>query len=485
MKNKYLIRIAAFCIAAFTFAGCGETIEEYITFDTITADFKAKDNQPIVVKVTANDNITVKGNDSWIKVTDVTANSFTVNVEDNTTNRYRTGTITVKCGTLASQVFTVYQTMADNEFCAFRKLRYMYNAMSPSGKYIGGYYSVATDDGSYAYQMEIIEVATDKITQFEPVKRSTVTFSSVAAMSDQGVLYISVENGGTIEFNINSLNSKYNTIQAPVEFKENVQVAQVDASGTKFVGWGSKAGFTEPILWENNEPQALIRPDKSFRGGPAHYGVQARGISADGSVIYGTSWEGYDTGLIWWKNGELKGYAGGTNVDNGDEIHFVSDIEEVIDVQKQFLTNGLRCQSEVYKVSHTGKYIGAIYQVEVTTPSGLAAGSYPAFFNTETNQTKVFSELGEGAGKIATEDGIGFTTAGILGAGDGYVVNISTGEILGKANEWIKEKYGIIPAVGYIEYCTADKTVLYGVSPEGSAMGVDYVNWYITPPISE
>ena len=46
----------------------------------------------------------------------------------------------------------------------------------------------------------------------------------------------------------------------------------------------------KPLLWIDGVPHELPIPDKNFRDEEIWVGVMARGISANGEIIYGTSW---------------------------------------------------------------------------------------------------------------------------------------------------------------------------------------------------
>lgn len=491
MKNKHLyISILSLGIAALAFTGCNtETIvEEYVQLETATADFKGAGNEPITINVSANPKFTVKVDkevdEKWIIVSDTTATSFKVKAEDNDTGLYRSGTITITAGG-ATQQLTVYQTMQDNGKSIFRKMRYSENAMSPNCKYAGGFTLVTTDKGESKYEVSVVEVATDKRFVFDLIDPTETQLRFCYAISDQGKLFIDGPTGQVYIFDITTMDRT--NLGAIIDTKSNAKVNRTSADGNTWVGTcvfpGADGGITWPMIWENQEPRKLDRPDKSFRGGDPWYGAMARACSADGSVIYGTSWEGYDTALIWWKNGELQGYAGGTDVDTGDQIHFISDQEAEIDLYPQFLTNGLRLQDQNSNISPNGKYIATMYTVEVTTPGGVEPGTYPAFFNTETNKTKVFTELG-GCGFSVNDAGIGFTTDSSLGIANGTVVNVETGEILGKADEWIRANFGLSVPAGPIVTTNANSTIVYGVSTETNAMGSFTVNWYVAPAIT-
>lgn len=485
MKNKHLyISIISLCFAAMALTACNEVINEHIKLDVASADFLGANNEPLTVKVASTPSeFTVhidSADENWITV-DTKSDSFTVTVEDNDTNYNRSGIITIKAGN-AVEIFTVYQDINDTESCIFRKVRLAESRISPSGNYVGGFKFVLTDEGVSMWQVEITEVLTDKKIYFDPVDEGTMSLRFAYCMTDQGQFFVDTALGDTWIFDINTMD--YTKIPVPSESTDKPNIHHTSVDGKTWVGASGFGSIRWPMVWKDGEPSKLDRPTKSFRDGNPHYGVIARGCSADGSIIYGTSWEGFDAGLVWWKNGELMGYAGGTDVDTGEQIHYVSDEKAAIDMQQQYITNGLSLQSQTYSASLNGKYIAAMYRVETKTESGTEPGVYPAFFNTETNQTKVFRDL-NGSGFTVSNNGIGFTTEGTLQISSGYVVNVETGEILGKINEWLQKEYGIIPVIGVVEHVNQDMSVIYGANMESNAMGVSMMNWYIAPPIKK
>lgn len=489
MKNKYILSIASLCFAALTFAGCEDKIQEgdYMKLDAVTADFAGIGNEPVTITVDSNQPIKVEAdkNEDWILVSDVQPGSFTVNVKDNDTGFYRSGIITITAGSKTQQ-FNVYQIMQDNEFNAFIKLRTNSDGISATGKHIAADVMVYSEDGTYGHQIEYIDTTTKEKIVFDPISSNILKISDIVGVSDNGHIYVSIENGGTALFDIKTMT--YSMVQGPVSIGDtNPWIFNVSSDGTKAVGRVQGRPNVQPILWENGAPRILESPEKSWRDGPAHYGVIARGISADGTIIYGSSWEGFDGGLVWWKNGELMGYAGGTDEVTGDKIHFVSDQKAMIDQQLQFKTNGLSMQSGTYQISSKGTYIGGFYRIEVTTESGLEPAVYPAFFNTVTNKTRVFTDLPEGIGSTATEDGLGIVNIGATDPGKGagitdcYVVNITNGEILGTLQEWILEEKGLQTPFAGIMFINDDRSVIYAATYEG----LRYMQWYISPAVKK
>ena len=66
----------------------------------------------------------------------------------------------------------------------------------------------------------------------------------------------------------------------------------------------------------------------------------------------------------------------------------------------------------------------------------------------------------------------------------GAVVNIETGEHLGRIQEWVMDRYGLyLPAAGFVQYVIptgepGSEFILWGISPDST---VSEPNWYVAP----
>ena len=87
-----------------------------------------------------------------------------------------------------------------------------------------------------------------------------------------------------------------------------MQSSSVD--GSVMVGYteGTPYGcMYGPVKVVDGEVKPLPLPEEgNFRNEEWWAGILARGMSADGSVVYGTSWENYDYGMAYWdKDGNV------------------------------------------------------------------------------------------------------------------------------------------------------------------------------------
>lgn len=96
--------------------------------------------------------------------------------------------------------------------------------------------------------------------------------------------------------------------------------------------------------------------NKNFVGEDFWYGILGRGISADGSVIYGTTWENWDFGMVYWKDWQNGGQAEYV----GKDVH-VRKVEKALDSQgleyDYYCADGMICQANRTNISPSGKWI--------------------------------------------------------------------------------------------------------------------------------
>ena len=143
----------------------------------------------------------------------------------------------------------------------------------------------------------------------------------------------------------------------------------------------------------------------------------ARSISANGEVIYGTSWDNSDYGMLYW---EKEGAGFGRPQWVGEDVREITPTVMQYQDGTEYdynLVNGCICQAQLTKISPSGKWIATTYRTE--TPSAnrqYVEYTYAAaFYNTETGTTTIVEDYGETTGVHVTDDGIGFIGIGTPG----------------------------------------------------------------------
>ena len=483
MKRLFSAKlIAALSVVAAVLTGCTTGTEEtlqYVNLSQVSCSFLGEGNQPLDIEVKASPATwEATPGATWVKVERTDDRTLTVTVDDNDTGAERSTTIAIVADQ-ASQEIRVNQLAKDNEFARFRKLDtfQMGAAMSPSGKYAGGFTASIAPDDSFQYSPTIVDLETGEVYEFGPYPESLHYLTQTMAITDQGLLFISDGfHGGQIAIDLTG----NIFIPEAAGYTNKPEVSQTSSDGKYWVGY-IQAGMFKPLLWTEGTVAELPMPALNYRNEEFWAGVLARGISANGEIIYGTSWENDDCGMLYWKNN-------GTTVEEprwvGDDIRRLTPVivEDWMGEYEYNLVDGCICTAETTKVSPSGKWIATTYRKEEVGSDGfIAYVQRPAFYNTETETTTVVEDYGEATGMHVTDDGIAFIGIGTMFITEGKVYDLNTGTDLGNMADWVAENYGIIIPGGVIEYISADGRYIFGTSV--NALGNGFDDWYIAPPL--
>ena len=494
MKRLFTTGIAAATLLLSCLSGCTKTEEtfHYVNLSQVACSFLGEGNQPLEITVKASPAAyEATPGATWVKATQSEDGKVLIlTVDDNDTGAERSTTVTIAAGE-ALQTIQVNQLPKDSAIARYRKLDtfQMGAAMSPSGKYAGGFtVSIAPDD-SYLFTPTIVDLETGEVYEFGPFPGSLYYLMQTMAITNQGLLFISDgQNGGQIAID---LTGNIFIPEAPAGFTSKPEIQGTSADGVYWVGYAREdaigKGLCKPLLWTDGVAQELPLPDLNYRNEEIWYGVMARGISANGKIIYGTSWENLDFGMLYWVNNgantEKPKWVGEDVREVWEETMKMSDGTEYT----THLVNGLICQAQLTKISPNGKWIASSYRTETPADDriSIVTTQTAAFYNTETETTTIVSDYGESTGVHVTDDGIAFIGIGTLGISSGAVYDLNTGTDLGSTQEWVYDKYGIIIPAGYINYISPDGRFVLGTKAESSAMGVSFINWYIAPPLAK
>ena len=300
---------AAICSSAFITGCTTETKDNvhYVNLSQVACSFLGEGNSPLAVDVKASPaQWTATPGATWVKIERTDERTLTITVDDNGTGAERNTTITIEAGQ-ASQQIRVNQLPLDSEFARYRRLEtfQMGAVMSPSGRYMGGFTASIAPDDSWQYSPTIVDTETDEVYEFGPFPESLYYLHQTMAITDQGLLFISDGyNGGQIAIDTSG---EIFIPEAPAGYRFRPEIQATSADGKYWVGFaqnesGSNGGLTHPLLWIDGVPHELPMLDLNYRDEEIWVGVMARGISADGSIIYGTSWENSDFGMLYWVN---------------------------------------------------------------------------------------------------------------------------------------------------------------------------------------
>ena len=376
-------------------------------------------------------------------------------------------------------------------FARYRKLDMFgkRGAMSPNGRFVGGYAASVAPDDSWQYSPVITDLETGEVYEFGPYPEAIHFLTQTMCISDHGVLFIKDGyNGGTVAFDTEG---NITEPRSPEGYKGKPTIEATSSDGKYWVGYAnddilSEGGLTRPLLWTDGIPAELPFPDKNFRNEDFRVGIMARGISANGEIIYGTSWENSDFGMLYWKND-------GANIEKPQWVG--KDVRETATVSMSnngieydyTCVNGIICQAWNTQVSPSGKWIAGRYRKEFDpeTKQRVDEPEYAAFYNTETETTVIVDDYGESGGRFVTDDGIGFIGIGTLAVSEGKVYDLNTGTDLGSTQDWIYDNYGIVIPAGYVNYISADGKYVFGTALHESALGKSFLSWYVAPPLEK
>ena len=485
-----MLLLACVALVACT-TDSGEEVQ-YVKIGQNLCSFLAEGNQPLEIDVKASPaEWTVEMGASWVKAERTDDRTLTVTVDDNDTGAERSAVVTITAGQAVEEI-TVYQFPKEGVFARYRKLDMFgkRGAMSPNGRFVGGYAASVAPDDSWQYSPVITDLETGEVYEFGPYPEAIHFLTQTMCISDHGVLFIKDGyNGGTVAFDTEG---NITEPRSPEGYKGKPTIEATSSDGKYWVGYAnddilSEGGLTRPLLWTDGIPAELPFPDKNFRNEDFRVGIMARGISANGEIIYGTSWENSDFGMLYWKND-------GANIEKpqwvGKDVREVGTVKRTREDGTEYdytCVNGIICQAWNTQVSPSGKWIAGRYRKEFDpeTKQEIETEEYAAFYNTETEKTIIVEDYGASGGKFVTDDGIAFITLGTFGVSVGKVYDLNTGTDLGDTADWINKQYGITIPTGYIKYIAQDGKAVLGVSATQSTGGRNSTHWYIAPPLEK
>lgn len=479
MKKNVAVVLSAVVMAA-VLGSCtdpkGPGEEHFIKVDDAELSFLADDSRSVTVGVRAYPaEWSVESDASWIRYTE-SEGAVTITVAPNTGDAERKGVITVTAGQARQEIGVWQLGRSGFEGPKYRLLDEHWTAViSPNAKWAGAVLLTYDENDNSLYSPIIIDMETDERHVFGPFSKSILFSHDVSAITSQGTLYI--DNGvGSMAI---TLDGDYYYTDVASGFHGATQILGSSLDGSILVGYGqgSPEGLLYgPIIVKDGEYQQLPLPELNYRDMPFTQGILARGISANGEVIYGTTWDDLDGGMVYWKDGEVH-YV-------GEDVRDVWDVmlEDGMGDELPFkLVKGIQTWAGSGNVSANGKWLAGTYTEEsLTSDRNWYDTSYwPAFFNTETEQTVIFDELPGYGSTAVTDDGIGFVSP-LGGMGGCKVVDVNTGVVLyNSLQDYVADKYGIVIPYGAMEYICADGRSFKGVSVTTGIGGAENVYWYV------
>ena len=486
MKKNVAVVLSAVVTAAVLGSctdpkGAGE--EHFIKVDDAELSFLADDSRSVTVGVRAYPaEWSVESDASWIRYTE-SEGAVTITVAPNTGDAERKGVITVTAGQARQEIGIWQLGQSGFDGARYRLLDDLYGncVISPNGRYAGGYYLDYDENDHTIYFPVIIDIATDERVVFGPFPKSMFSFSDAMAITSQGTLFLDDGvGGGVVGF---TLDGDYFSTEVAPGFKSRTVITGSSLDGSVMVGYGtgSPEGHTYgPVKVVDGEYRPLPLPELNYRDMPHDQGILAFGISADGTVIYGSTWDNLDAGMVYWdKEGNV--HHVGEDVRDVREVTMVDALGEEYQYN---LCDGVMTWAGAGNASPSGRWLAGTFCTETLSEDRREVyTSYcPAFFNTETKTTVIFDELGGFGGSAVTDDGIGF-----VGSTDGMascrVVDVNTGvQLYGSLAEWVRAEFDIVIPGGALMYICPDGRSFMGTSLTTGIGGAENIFWYVADP---
>ena len=486
--KRHLYTILLPVAAALALSGCTTgsegADEHYIKLSDAVCTFTEDGGEAQIIEVRANPEWSFESGASWLKVSAGEGSTLEVSVDPNADGE-RNAEITLQAGEATASI-RVYQLGARGLSARYRLLEQLNSAvMSPSGRYVGGFYTDVLGENEFQYTAVVIDLETDKWHEFGPYPETLFGFTEAEVVTDQGVLYISDStNGGCVAFDLDGTYTVPKSVAGygPLVMQSSSVDGSVMVGYTEGTPYGCMYG---PVKVVDGEVKPLPLPEEgNFRNEEWWAGILARGMSADGSVVYGTSWENYDYGMAYWdKDG---------NVDwVGSDLRTVTTVQRPNPLDGTLydynIVNGMICWANQTQISPNGTWIAGTYSTEEYDKENdeVLQANYPAFFNTETKTTTVFDEYAGCVAMGVTDDGLGLIGIQGMGVNSGFIVDLASKTKVDDMLPWIRSEFGIIISEGAIHYLTPDRQKVFGAKLRYEQNGaVTTLYWYVAPALN-
>ena len=126
-------------------------------------------------------------------------------------------------------------------FARYRKLDMFgkRGAMSPNGRFVGGYAASVAPDDSWQYSPVITDLETGEVYEFGPYPEAIHFLTQTMCISDHGVLFIKDGyNGGTVAFDTEG---NITEPRSPEGYKGKPTIEATSSDGKYWVGYANDA----------------------------------------------------------------------------------------------------------------------------------------------------------------------------------------------------------------------------------------------------
>ena len=329
----------------------------------IACSFQGTDAVPVRITISSNPGPwSAEPSASWIRITEQTEEGIVLTADDNPASTEREGEITVTAGEMTKtiRVTQTGDTFVPARYDVFRDYT-MGAVISPNGRYTTGFIGVPDENATNHWLLQVVITDLKSGEQYLPAPflDSLYPLYDPCAITDSGTAFFHCEDGRIIGFSISGDITVLDNV--PGAGKPWLSQVASDESGV-WVGWCSGGSTVySPVKWTDGHPEILPLPETTFRGAAWNAGAMARGCNLDGSIIYGTAWEGLDSGLIWWDREGTPRWVG----DKVRKLKSVKIYDTTTGTYTDYtLVDGIVGSSDPYYMSPSGKWIAGTYRTE-------------------------------------------------------------------------------------------------------------------------
>lgn len=474
MNKKLYYAMSLVLVAVGLLAGCTKNAtSDWVEVDRFMVSLAADGTQEVVINVEASTKWTTSPTATWVKVAE-SENTLTVTAEENESVAGREAEIIITAGSAQATV-KVLQVGRESNRAWYRFMTEMQGAnISPSGKYVGAYAARVDEStgGQIEWDVYLIDLETNEQTLLNTFPQSLYDFNDVRAVTDQGIILLDSKMIYTVVVEENEADY----IVPGFDGLDGIRITATSTDGSVWVGYGDYPYV--PLKYVNGVPELLEMPETNFRGQALEGGVLTRGCSADGSMIYGSTMDNLDYGMLYW--------------DKEGHVHWVGeDIREVEEVElfdsngtpyTDYIVTGMQVEADPYNMSPNGRYIGGIYCQEVPNADNtdVEINQLAAVYDTVEGKTTVFTDyLGYGGITAVTDDGLALIATSMLSLYcQTEVIDLNTGENLGSGIDYVMDKFGLmLPSSHGLTYLPIGGKAAFGeeAAPSGALMWYWYV----------
>ncbi len=465
MNKKIFIAIVS--LLGLTLASCTQETNVSPLSLSINAYTFSGRGDSIVVSVSSESRWDVETEDSWITTSDKRDNSIVIGVMRNDTEGARKGSVR-----FYTEDESIDFSVEQQKISFVGSFKYMADyidrvAISPNGKYVAGMYQQIQPDDSYIYTLAYVDTETGEEILLEPIT-GMYGLEPSAIASDASIIIFTEQSTQSYIYDIET--DDIVEVVAPAGL-DNPVVEQI-SNNNEWVGWAYdfSAAMYVPVKWTNGEPETLEMPETNVAGDPISNGAMARGISPDGSVIYGSEWDTY--GMIYWKDGRM--FYPGLDMGKAEQYTYSDGSGTYTGL---FISTVVKT-AERYSVSDNGEWIAATYWEYTQSYEGSmpVRQGYPVRINTVTNQVEILKDFPNCAGMTVDSDGTLFGGSPYTAAMSHYVFDLENKTTIPQT-DYILSKYGYNkPSSYYVE--AIRNGVLFGEVPVYMGYGTVYLYWY-------